>query len=48
MPSRAALEPACAQPFSLPAGIHQHRTRETSVPVTLLWEDPDFLPEDWR
>lgn len=47
-PARQVLEPLCVQPFKLPTGIHEHRTRETSFPVTLLWEDPDFLPEEWR
>lgn len=47
-PARPSLEPLCAQPFKLPTGIHEYRTRKTSFPVTLLWEDPDFLPEEWR
>jgi hypothetical protein len=46
--SRPLLEPACAQHDRLPTGIHEHRAGPASLPVTLLWDDPDFRPEEWR
>jgi effector-associated domain 1 (EAD1)-containing protein len=46
--ARTLLEPACAQLIELPDAIHKHRAGAARLPVTLLWDDPDFRPEEWR